>query len=344
MNLSAILNADMATVRGWLLSGYRWWTGELESMLPVRWKPAARSVGLVAMPNGKGRLDYFRNGVPVQLPANANPRVRLLVPDGQCLRRTQIVPNVASDDIRRLIALESERLTPLPADEMLLDYEYEPGIADNGGRIISVAMLPRAVAIALLAVAKSAGVAPTHLSVATGPGAANARFDFASQLRAEGLLPAMPPSRVMWWGLVATAFVLNLGMIVARDRSAVEAMAEMVQRQAPAVATARTISNRIRQFETNSALLVHRRTANDALGTLGLVSAALPSGAWVQRYAWNGATLRLTGYRLRDADVLSVLRKQPAFARVRPTSSDVVAEIPAGQPFDVSITIRGASR
>ena len=107
---------------------------------------------------------------------------------------------------------------------------------------------------------------------------------------------------------------------------------------------ARTIATSARQFELNADLLAAERGSHDVLGALGSVSAALPSGAWVQRYAWSGRSVRLTGYKRQGVDVLAALRHDPRFANVRSANSDVIAEIPAGQPFDITATLKGAAR
>ena len=73
---------------------------------------------------------------------------------------------------------------------------------------------------------------------------------------------------------------------------------------------------------------------------LAQVSEAVPDGAWVQRYAFEGNALRLTGYRQPDADVAGALRKLPLFASVKSAQSDEAAAISTGQPFDLVAQLR----
>ena len=119
---------------------------------------------------------------------------------------------------------------------------------------------------------------------------------------------------------------------------------DVVDAQAPAVAVSRAMTGRVRAGQRVAWVSVRRRAAYDPLGTLARVSAALPAGAWAQRYGWTGDSLKLAGYRPRDANIVGALRQVPGFIEVRNTNTDSVAEVPAGQPFDVSARLAGGER
>ena len=67
---------------------------------------------------------------------------------------------------------------------------------------------------------------------------------------------------------------------------------------------------------------------------------ALPEKAWVQRFEWDGRTLRMTGYAAPGINVVSVLKATGLFGSVRASRSEAVAETESGRPFDVVLTPR----
>jgi hypothetical protein len=60
----------------------------------------------------------------------------------------------------------------------------------------------------------------------------------------------------------------------------------------------------------------------------------------VQRFAWDGKVVRLSGYKRDGTDVIGALRKSPYFKDVRAANAEAMAEVPTGQPFDLSATVR----
>jgi len=343
MNVSAILNADMATVRSWALGGLRWWISQLRDLVPARWSFGGGAQGTIALFGAAGDLIYLRDGRPVAKPAQADARVVLAIPEHMGLTRTLAVPRLGVADMRRLVELEIERLMPLPSDETLVAIQPLALGEDPPAASAAVAILPRALMARAIGAAELAQLLPTKM-VLLPAGAGGVRFDFTPVAREQGMLPARSSPALFWWGLVGAAFLLNLVVLIVRDQQSVDRLAALVEAQAPAVTAARTIATRARQFELNAHLLAGERRSHDALGALGSVSAALPPGAWVQRYAWSGRTVRLTGYKRQGVDVLAALRRDPRFANARSANSDVIAEIPAGQPFDVTATVKAAAR
>ena len=343
MSVNAILNADMATVRSWALGGLRWWISQLSELVPARWRIGGGAQGTLALFDGAGDLSYLRGGRPVPKPAQGDARVVLAIPEPMGLTRSLTVPRLGAADMRRLVELEIERLMPLPSDETLVAIQPLAQGGVSAASSAAVAILPRELAARAISAAISAQLVPTRVMLLPAS-EGGIRYDFTPVLREHGLLPTRSSPALFWWGLVGVAFLLNLVLLIVRDQQSVDRLAALVDAQAPAVTAARTIATRARQFELNADLLAAERGSHDVLGALGSVSAALPSGAWVQRYAWSGRSVRLTGYKRQGVDVLAALRHDPRFANVRSANSDVIAEIPAGQPFDITATLKGAAR
>lgn len=333
MSGRGILDADMATLGAYIAQGWRWWVDELAAMVPARWRRGAGD----ALPRfllAGDRLERVDAGRRV-LPADAP--VAVMVPRAACLVRTTEWPAVGERDLHRLIALEADRLLPAGPGEMLVAGRRLPGGAE--GRVaVEVAGLPRTVAVALLAATAAARVTPVRVLLEQ-PDDAPA-IDFAPAMRAEGLIARARSGARFWWSVVAFLMVLNVALAVWRDAARVERLERLVAEQQPAMGVARTIGTRIardRRIAVQSALLRRRQ---DALRDLGAVGAALPPGAWVQRYVWEPPEVRLTGYRPPRSDVATALRRA-GFAEVHTMGESGDAATPLGEPFDLSAQGRG---
>jgi hypothetical protein len=314
-----ILDADMATVGGWLRDGWRWWIDELAQMVPPSWRAAAGPRAVAA------RFDGTRlaGGLPGQA-------VAITLDPALALVRIVERPAMGERDLDRLLAFDAERIMPLPAEAMVVASHIDR--REGAAMQVAVAALPLARAEALATAVTAANVRPARVLLDRPEGA----IDFLPALRRAGFFAQNRSAARGWWVAVAFLFALNLAMIVWRDVARTDRLEETVAQQQPAVAISRAMANRVRGGQRVARVSLARRAAFDPLGVLARVSTALPAGTWVQRYNWYGDTLKIAGYRPRNANVVTALRAAPGFVEVRNTSSDTVAEIPAGQPFDVT--------
>lgn len=327
MSGRGILDADMATVGGWLREGWRWWIDELRELMP---RTLLAAGGPRAAP---ARFDGERliGGLPDQ-------PVEIALDAGLVLVREIERPAMGARDLYRMLAFDAERIMPLPAETMVVAAHVD---ARTGATMrVAVGALPIARAETLAAAVAAAGVRPVRVTVERPQGA----IDFLPALRRAGFLARDRSSARAWWSAVAFLFAVNVALIVWRDVARTDRLEETVAAQRPAVGISRAIAGRVRSGQRVALVSLARRRANDPLGLIARVGIALPPGAWVQRWNWAGDTLKIAGYRPRGANVLAALRAIPGFAEVRNTSADTVAEIPAGQPFDVTVRLAAGGR
>jgi hypothetical protein len=318
-----ILDADMATLGRYLAQGWRWWLDELAALVPAR----LRRGGGEALPR-MVLADAQLAPAPGErrVPTGA---VAVVVPRAACLVRTTEWPTLGERDVQRLVALEADRLFPAPPGEMLVAARRMEGGAP-GRTLVEVAALPRAHATHIADAAAAAQLTPARVLL-EGADA----IDFAPALRAEGLIARPRSGARFWWSIVAFLALFNVALAVWRDAARVERLERLVAEQQPALNVARTIATRVardRRVALQSAVLRRRQ---DALATLAAAGAALPSGAWVQRYVWEPPELRLTGYRPPRSDVATALRRA-GFAQVHAMGESGDSATPLGEPFDLS--------
>lgn len=324
MDLRTILDADMGTVAGWLRAGLAWWADELRAMVPARWR---RPQLLATRIDWRGPDDWSRTGPGAVLP--------VLIDPARCLVRTMDLPALPQADLQRLVVLDADRIFPLPADRIVVAARPDP---ERRGQV-AVAAFPRDAAAAMLADLAAQAIRPTTIGVADPAQPGAMAIDFGPALAQAGLIAPAVATRRIWWVIAGFLFALNLGLLVLRDMQAVARVEALVEAQAPAVRAARIMTDRIGSTQRAAAQLAARRADRDALAMLAAITRALPEKAWVQRLIWDGESIRVSGYRRADADVIGALRRSGRFADVRLAQSDAAAELPTGLPFDLTARV-----
>ncbi|MEO0057734.1 MAG: hypothetical protein RIT17_1207 [Pseudomonadota bacterium] len=341
-----ILDMDMSSLGAALREGWDWWTGELGAMVPERWQTRPQALtGPLVEADAAGVLRL--GGVRLD-PVAEDTRRRLLhvvLPAEAVMARRTMLPRLGQRDLARTVALELDRLLPFPPGTAIaaarpLASEAEPGHAKLP---TLVAGMPLARAAALVETAREAGIEPLSLTWES-PEEDGVTLDLLPALIASGVITPRRDGRRFWWGLVAALFLANVGVMIGRDVIATNTFAEEVAAQQATGTAARAIAARIAAEAATRQSLADERQTHDPLGVLALTTAALPEGAWVQRYAWTAESLRLTGYQAPGSDIQRALRQTGRFASLQASVSDPTAEGSGGQPFDVSaaITLPGA--
>lgn len=339
MSAKHILDADMTTISRWVSGGMRWWVGELEHLLPDRLRHARadglarfRFVGRALSPLPNGRKAVRHDG------PRLGERAAIFVPRDLCLARVVERPVLNDRDLQRMAAFEGEGLLPFASGAMIVAARRIGVTSDPAKMRVEVAGLPidtaRAIADAVLeAKAVAARVFVEDDDMAVPP------IDFAPAMREAGLIAKPRSATSIIWAAVGCLVVINIGLFIWKDVQAVKRLEQVVAEQQPAVTVAQTITRRTQGDRALVAGALAKRRNHDALAGLAATSEALPEGAWLQRYVWDGATLKLTGYKPPRTDVAGELRRSGAFADVRALNDDIQAEVPAGEPFDIGARI-----
>jgi general secretion pathway protein L len=348
MTLQELLNADVSSIGQWARQGFAWWIDELSTLLPVNWRNwfSARTRRLVE-PLAAGGWRQWQNGkllAPAQAARAAKGGVGLILPADAVLLRRLEFPRVPLSDVRRMVALDIDRLSPLAGDLVYHDVEIVERDAGDGKQTVLLGVTPRETAARYLEEARAAGFEPVALGVAQGDGAANYRFDFLPALRAS--LGEGDGGRVLlyWWAAVAVLLVLNLAGLVARDMLDISRLRHAVDDQQTAVASASQLQRRVQTEDVQRSDLLARQMQGDPLHVIDAVTRVLPPSAWVQRLEWNGQTLRVVGFKNSDTDLLAAFRASPMFINPRAATPETAPKPGASPPFDISTDISRRAR
>ncbi|WP_298171983.1 PilN domain-containing protein [Novosphingobium sp.] len=331
MTLTELLNLDMTTLARMARSGFDWWVRELEGLLP---KGLVRGRSLTAWHS------YEHGAVLAASRAGVDT---LVIPHGLCLVRTLTLPRLPPDDLAALIALDADRIMPVPADSIVIGIRTvgPAGEATGGADMVRVQVgaLPISRAREIAVAARAAGVSPARIGPLDAAGE-QLDFDFAPAMRKAGLLPLRPAAARFWWMVVAALVLLNIGTAVLRDQQQVERLQTLVDAQAPALTAVRRVEDRVIGNARVVQALNARRAAHQPLRLMAMVGGVLPDKAWIQRFEWDGKTLRLSGYGAPGVNVVSALKASGLFASVRASRAEAAAESAGGRPFELVLVPR----
>jgi general secretion pathway protein L len=167
MTLQELLNADVSSIGQWARQGFAWWIDELSTLLPVNWRNwfSARTRRLVE-PLAAGGWRQWQNGkllAPAQAARAAKGGVGLILPADAVLLRRLEFPRVPLSDVRRMVALDIDRLSPLAGDLVYHDVEIVERDAGDGKQTVLLGVTPRETAARYLEEARAAGFEPVAM-------------------------------------------------------------------------------------------------------------------------------------------------------------------------------------
>ncbi|MFA5123498.1 PilN domain-containing protein [Zavarzinia sp.] len=298
MDVKALLAMDMTTLGRLLRRGWEAWTAELMAALPARFRHASGPV-IAALKDGG--LVYRRQGRPAAPTATA----LAAVPAEAVLIGEFDYPVLAPDDLRQALALDLDRLTPFRAEEVAFDVEILAGPERRGGiGRIALGLVRRRDLDGLAAAFAARGCQPSGF-VLVEEGSGQVRFAFGGSVAR----PA-PSSRLLPWLRLAVGLflLLDLALVVERDRQSLAELRAAVEAERPLVERARNLRAKIEAEEAR------RRAfgAGGAAATLALldeVTRLLPDGAYLERLSVDGGRLHLAG-RAQDPGGLPALLAQ----------------------------------
>jgi len=349
VTLQELLNSDMdlATLAAVARQGFAWWIEELASMLPAGLRARLSSQPRVlAEPLDTGGWRVWRDGNLVEMGPTPTVKetVGILLPTSQVLVREVPAPRMPSADVRRMLSLDIDRLSPLAPELIHFDMEVIDRDSGEGKQTVSVGIVPRTTALALVERARAQGLKPATLGVKTGGEPIAQRFDFLPAVLEAAGEKQKTGLGVYLWGAVAALFVINLAVLVGRDMADVASLRHLAEAQRPAVSAALRLRGRVEAEEARRGDLVNRGQKNEPLRMLSILTQAIPSGAWVQHLEWNGQALHIVGFAAADVDMAAAIRGTGAFANPRSLTVEQTTGAASVRPFDITADARPAVR
>ena len=345
MNIKDILNSDMETIGRLIRQALAWWLDELLALVPHEWR--AR---LVQRP--KLIVDWDERGLssregnvskpfdPASHTSHELDNATIVLPMSRVLTRELDLPLLPPNDMRRLIALDIDRLTPFPADAVYFDLEIIQRDADRGKQRVLLGVMPRTAFADVLERVESAGLGAAAVGMSGGAGS-NVHFDFLAQARGSGGVSGARARLPLWWGGVALLLVANVALFAYRDSAALDELRNNVESQQSTVALAMRLHAKVETEAERRAALLERLAHNAPLRILDAVTKAIPANAWARRFEWNGQTVQVAGYKQGPADLLVKFEASPVLRNARALSTNSKPAAPnTPEAFEIAADIR----
>ncbi|HEY2178330.1 MAG TPA: PilN domain-containing protein [Caulobacteraceae bacterium] len=341
MSLTDALNSemDLASLAALARRGLGWWLEELAAMLPKGWRARLSSRPRVfAESLGEGRWRMWRDGRKLGeglSPSEAGQPIGVLLDPAQVLIREVETPPMPVSDVRRMLSLDIDRLSPLSPALIHFDFEVvDPGAPGTNQKVV-LGVVAKAAAAQAVDAARAAGLEPGRLSANAQGEGFSPRFDFLpAVLAARGEARRRP--KAWWWTAVAVLAVANLAVFVGRDMVGVARLQRLVEAQQGAAGAAQAVKSQVQGEDARRRALIAAGARSEPLEMLNVLTQGLPAGAWVQRLEWNGRTLRLIGFKPSGADIAAAVRGTGEFTNPRAIATDTAPDATGGQPFDIT--------
>jgi len=326
MNLKDLLSMDHEAIAQWLIHAFRWWVDELMALVPpeLRERLLRRSSVVAELKNDS--IEYRDERTNETLKEKPRGSIRVLVPSDEVLIREVDLPILPASDVKRMISLDIDRLTPFRSDQILFDTEIVSRDEENGRQKILLGVLPRRGAALILQRIRVASFEPAAMGVASAAGSTRPSFDFLPALReAEGDNTARRRARYLW-AAAAVLMIFNFFLLTYRDGNALDQLRETVESQQAPVTVAMRLRDKVEHEAARRADLLKQQVQNSPLRILDAVTQAIPNDAWVERFEWNGRTVHIRGLRKGTPDLLARLEASPLLRNARSLTSDPKAD------------------
>ncbi len=336
MTLADALNPLLARLRSRLAQTplphfWRWWTGELLSFLPPRWREAlaVEQACLLLSATGEGvsleleratrrtvllELDGEPAGWSQRFVADIDDNLRELplvfgLPAARVLRRTLSLPVAPLENLDAVLGFELDRQTPFKPEQVY--FASRVLRQDAGAKQVQVELVVVPRTVLDDAVAAVSGLAERLAAVDV--------LDGRGQRLGVNLLPVERRARqprtqpLIQFGLLCASVVLvffGLSQVVENRRAAVAEMEALVQSQRE---RAREVGALRAQLEDAAAaanfLAVQKQTQASMVLLLDEVTQRLPDDTFLTRLSVSGNQVSLSGYSAQALKLVGELQK-----------------------------------
>jgi len=335
MNAKELMSMDMEQAVQLLLLGWRWWINELLALLPPEWRERlTRRSHNVAEFRG-GALVYRDEESGQFLQTKPRGAIKALMPADQVLVREMDLPLLPMSDVKRMIALDLDRLTPFQPEQVVFDAEIVARNPESGRQQVALGVVLRAAVNDFMDTLRANNLQPAAVGVASRGDVHD--FDFLAAMREASGGDAAQRRSLYWWIGAAVLLVVNLALLTYRDSSNLDELRQTVETQQGPVGVALRTREKVDHEATRRAALLKTKAESSPLPVLDAVTLAMPQDAWVRRFEWNGRSVHITGARKTSTDIIARLEASPVLRNAHSLSATTRNDPTAvTQPFDLS--------
>lgn len=359
MNVKALLNTDVSTLFRGVRKFWNWWTGELRMMLPPSWRPGRKNHLVAELKDGDLQFREYRHGLATPMPRRGLP-ARLLakaffaLPPASVLTREVSYPPLPLADLRRMTALDMDRLTPFRSEEVVFDLDVRQ--SEGAKKRVTVAIMRRRILDDVLARLWSFGAEPLAIGLVDRHDG-TPRFDFLGAADVPGRRPLWGIKPAYWWLAAAVLFAGNIALLIAKDAYSVASLQNVVEAQRSSVVLASSLRRKVDLETRKRGTILNSLKRASPLAVLDAATRALPDSVSVRKWEWNGKRLHLVGTAPQTVDVAALLNAATLVQETNDRAAAAKAPHPTGPPmaagpvppsavptglFDVTIDLKAA--
>lgn len=316
MDFKALLNTDVAVLSHGAERLWRWWIGELRSLASLGRGASGPKSRLIAELRGDDLVfREYRRTVAIAIPRHG-PVDKMLanatfaLPDGTVLTREVGYPPLPPADLRRIAALDIDRLTPFMSGDVLFDLDAGRTGRNTAELRVELGIIRRRTFEDILARLRAFGAEPKAISLVDHHDG-SPRFDFLNCAPIAGRRSLFGLRAGYWWAIASALFLLNCGLLITKDVYSLSSLRGVVQMQRNSVVLASALRRRVELEDNRRARVVASLDRASPLAVLNAVTQALPDSVWVQHFEWNGKLVRLVGMAPAGLDVAALVRASP---------------------------------
>ncbi|HEX4303128.1 MAG TPA: PilN domain-containing protein [Rhizomicrobium sp.] len=350
-----------------VLAFWRWWLGELASLVPPGLRTAfsggndailievqdsefliARRAGafetvIARVPRDEyaGRTLRLSTAEKSGLAAWFADPVILQMPVSDALGRALRLPRAARRDLDGILRHEVVRQSPIAAPDIYYDYRVAGSDAD--ALDVDLRIVRREPVDACIALCHGAGIALSAIEF-TGDGAHADGGTFPADPHAARRLRWQPHVVPLLFGLI---LLLGAGLVMSLYLRGAAVAADLDARVDAARDKAMVVERLQQQLDAanrQATFLAKQKTNPAAVAVLASVARLLPDNAWLYEFERNGDEVRLHGFSAQAASLIALFDASPFFGEAQMRSPLMQGPTNALQRFDISFKLRrGAS-
>jgi general secretion pathway protein L len=351
----------LSLVRGGVAAFFGWWLGELASLVPHRFRQAARrerrgpvlafgrteSMVLERTSEGERALGSVANDAPdhdrrlgdlLKQASRRRRGVTVRLSGELGLRKILDLPLAARDDLEQMLRLEMDRLTPFRAEEVYFAHRVLGSDAQSRRLSVELQLAPRREIERALEAAHGVGVVPATIELA------DRGADGGYPLN---LLPGEAGQRARDGRLNRALALLALALAVAAVAIPLQRQRATVAELEADVAAARAqaeesiaLRERLDRLTKSAQFLVADKTRQPmVVKVLDELTRLVPDQAYIIQLELHDGVVELHGYATTASDLIGLLEQSPLF-RAPQFRSPVTQDPRSGtERFHVSVEL-----
>ncbi len=336
-----------------LETAWKWWTNELLSMVPPIARTGGRSSGVFVDFHGdeitiyKRRrgtvsvLERVRAGAkrPRQLAALKNAKsFQVAISADQAFVRQLDFPTAASANLRSVIALQIDRLSPVKADQIFFDHMVLERKPVSEKVAVNLAIVRRNAIEDVLNKVASWGVKPSGIGLLE-KSTSDIRYNF---LPHDGKASGLTTFRLnaLLFALLVSASLFTWGVVQDRWQQDISVWQSAIVGAKAEAQHAADIERELNVLEQSRLTLIQQKIAPSPLAIMAELSRIIPKTAWVSEMRLQGTSVRLMGYAENAAILPELLEKSPLFANARFQSPVRQDPRQKGERYDLMVNLK----